>query len=61
MLRVNCMYMSLVFINVKKKLSCSFFSTRFFSRKSYLSSGMNDIHATRPVWCPAEKNGWEKN
>ena len=32
----------------------------FFSRMANLASGMNDIHATRLVCSPAEKNGWGK-
>ena len=37
-----------------------FFPSRFFSRAANLSSGMNDVHATRQVCCPAEKTARKK-
>ena len=40
--------------------SCSFFSSRFFSRAANLSSGVNDIHTTRQVCRPAEKMAGKK-
>ena len=40
--------------------SCSFFSSRFFSRAANLSSGMDDVHATRQVCRPAEKTAGKK-
>ena len=40
--------------------SCSFFSSRFFSRAANLSSGMNDVHATRQVCRPAGKTAGKK-
>ena len=71
LLRVKCRYISLVCINVSKKLFCRvvFFSNRFFSQTANLSSGMNVVdvvdvvdvvHATRQVCCPAEKTAAKK-
>ena len=41
-------------------MSCSFFSSRFFSRTVNLSSGVDVVHATRQVCCPAEKTAGKK-
>ena len=60
LLRVKCRYMSLVCINVQFFQSCSCFSSRFFSRVADLSSGMNDVHATRLVCRSAKKTSGNK-
>ena len=39
---------------------CSFFASHFFSRTANLSSGVDVIHATRQVCCPAEKTAGKK-
>ena len=41
-------------------LSCSFFASHFFSRMANLSSGVDVVHATRQVCCPAEKTAGKK-
>ena len=54
--------MSLVYIKCDKiffKL-CIFFLSSFFSWAANLSSGMDDVHATRQVCRPAEKTSGKK-
>ena len=41
-------------------LSYSFFSSHFFSRTANLPSGVDVVHATRQVCCPAEKTARKK-
>ena len=42
-------------------MSCSFLASHFFSRTANLSSGVDVVHATRQVCCPAEKTAGKKN
>ena len=54
--------MSLVCINVTTQIfrCIVFFPAVFFSRTENLSSGVDVVHATRQVCCPAEKNAGTK-